>query len=70
VVLGQAVSLRILFGSTEGSAGTTMRAIVHDRYGSPDDLQVRDIGKPVVTDDGVLVRVHTRLACTWGTASV
>jgi NADPH:quinone reductase-like Zn-dependent oxidoreductase len=35
-----------------------MRAIVHDRYGSPDDLQVRDIGKPVVTDDGVLVRVH------------
>jgi NADPH:quinone reductase-like Zn-dependent oxidoreductase len=35
-----------------------MRAIVHDRYGSPDDLQVRDIGEPVVTDDGVLVRVH------------
>ena len=35
-----------------------MRAIVHDRYGSPDDLQVRDVDKPVVTDDEVLVRVQ------------
>ena len=55
MVLGQAVSLRILFGR---GSGPTMRAIVHDRYGSPDDLHVRDIGKPVVTDEGVLVRVH------------
>ena len=35
-----------------------MRAIVHDRYGSPDDLQVRDVDRPVVTDDEVLLRVH------------
>ena len=35
-----------------------MRAIVHDKYGSLDVLGVRDIDKPVVKDDEVLVRVH------------
>ena len=35
-----------------------MRAIVHDKYGSFDVLDVRDIDKPVVKDDEVLVRVH------------
>jgi NADPH:quinone reductase-like Zn-dependent oxidoreductase len=35
-----------------------MKAIVQDRYGSPDVLQLRDIDKPVVGDDEVLVRVH------------
>ena len=35
-----------------------MKAIVHDRYGSPDVLHVREIDKPVVMDDEVLVRVH------------
>jgi len=35
-----------------------MRAIVHDKYGSFDVLGVRDIDKPVVKDDEVLVRVH------------
>ena len=35
-----------------------MKAIVQDRYGSPDVLQLRDIDKPVVKDDEVLVRVH------------
>ena len=39
-------------------AGSTMRAIVHDRYGSPDGLEVRDVDKPVVNDDQVLVRVQ------------
>ena len=36
----------------------TMRAITHDRYGSPDVLQLRDIEVPVVDDDSVLVRVR------------
>jgi NADPH:quinone reductase-like Zn-dependent oxidoreductase len=36
----------------------TMKAIVHDTYGSPDVLELRDIDKPVVGDDDVLVRVH------------
>jgi NADPH:quinone reductase-like Zn-dependent oxidoreductase len=35
-----------------------MRAIVYHEYGSPDVLELRDIDEPVVTDDGVLVRVH------------
>ncbi len=35
-----------------------MRAIFYDQYGSFDVLGVRDIGKPVVKDGEVLVRVH------------
>jgi NADPH:quinone reductase-like Zn-dependent oxidoreductase len=35
-----------------------MKAIVQDTYGSPDVLQLREIDKPVVGDDNVLVRVH------------
>ena len=35
-----------------------MKAIVHSRYGPPDALELKDIDKPVVTDDAVLVRVH------------
>src|SRR3954471_14071156 len=34
-----------------------MRAIVYDRYGGPDVLELREIDKPELTDDGVLVRV-------------
>jgi NADPH:quinone reductase-like Zn-dependent oxidoreductase len=36
----------------------TMKAIVQDMYGSPDVLELRDIDKPVVADDEVLVRVR------------
>ncbi len=36
----------------------TMKAIVQDTYGSPNVLELRDIDKPVVGDDDVLVRVH------------
>jgi NADPH:quinone reductase-like Zn-dependent oxidoreductase len=35
-----------------------MKAIVQDEYGSPDVLELRDIDKPVVGDDEVLVGVH------------
>lgn len=36
-----------------------MKAIVQDRYGSPDEvLQLREINKPVIGDDEVLVRVR------------
>jgi NADPH:quinone reductase-like Zn-dependent oxidoreductase len=35
-----------------------MQAIVHSRYGPPDALELKDIDKPVINDDAVLVRVH------------
>jgi NADPH:quinone reductase-like Zn-dependent oxidoreductase len=35
-----------------------MKAIIQETYGSPDVLQLREIDRPVVGDDEVLVRVH------------
>ena len=35
-----------------------MKAIVHDEYGAVDVLELRDVNKPVVGEDEVLVRVH------------
>jgi NADPH:quinone reductase-like Zn-dependent oxidoreductase len=35
-----------------------MKAIVRDKYGSPDVLELKDIDKPELGDDEVLVRVH------------
>jgi NADPH:quinone reductase-like Zn-dependent oxidoreductase len=35
-----------------------MKAIVQERYGSPDVLELRDVDPPVVGDDQVLVRVR------------
>src|ERR1700716_1944239 len=37
---------------------TTMKAIVQDKYGSPDVLKLREIDKPQPLDGEVLVRVH------------
>jgi NADPH:quinone reductase-like Zn-dependent oxidoreductase len=37
---------------------STMRAIVQDAYGSADVLELRDIDRPEIGDDEVLVRVH------------
>jgi NADPH:quinone reductase-like Zn-dependent oxidoreductase len=36
----------------------TMKAIVRDAYGSADLLELRDIDKPEIADDEVLIRVH------------
>src|SRR5919199_3575763 len=41
-----------------GDTRVTMKAIVRYRYGSPDVLELRDIEKPEVADEEVLVRVH------------
>jgi NADPH:quinone reductase-like Zn-dependent oxidoreductase len=35
-----------------------MKAIVQDEYGSPDVLELRDIDKPEIADDELLVHVH------------
>jgi NADPH:quinone reductase-like Zn-dependent oxidoreductase len=36
-----------------------MKAIVYHKYGSADVLEIREIEKPALTDDGLLVQVHT-----------
>jgi len=42
----------------ESKQATRMKAIVHDRYGRPDVLELRDVEVPVIEDHQVLVRVH------------
>lgn len=43
---------------TSDSVETTMHAIVHRTYGSPDQLSYERIARPIPGDDAVLVRVH------------
>ena len=40
----------------------TMKAIVQDKYGPPDALELQDIDKPEIKDDEVLVRVRATSA--------
>jgi NADPH:quinone reductase-like Zn-dependent oxidoreductase len=40
------------------SGGILLKAIVQNAYGSPDVLELKEIDKPVVKEDDVLVRVH------------
>ena len=35
-----------------------MRAIVFEKYGTPDVLQLKEVGKPAPKEDEVLVEVH------------
>ena len=35
-----------------------MRAVVQDRYGPPDVLELREVERPAIGDGDVLVRVH------------
>jgi NADPH:quinone reductase-like Zn-dependent oxidoreductase len=44
--------------TTERGSATTMKGVVRDGYGPPEILQLEQVAKPVVTDDGVLVRVQ------------
>ena len=44
--------------ATMTKAVDTMRAIVAERYGRPDVLELREVEKPALEDDQVLVRVH------------
>jgi hypothetical protein len=45
-------------GGTAPQRGENMKAIVQDTYGSTDVLELRDIDKPEIANDEVLVRVH------------
>src|SRR5437868_4280972 len=38
--------------------GRTMRAVVYDRYGSPDVLRLDEVERPVPAEDEVLVKIH------------
>ena len=42
----------------EGEVTAAMKAIVQDKYGSADVLELRDVEKPHPGDDEVLIRVH------------
>jgi NADPH:quinone reductase-like Zn-dependent oxidoreductase len=37
---------------------TTMKAVVRERYGPPEVLELRDVEKPTLDDDSILVRVR------------
>ena len=45
-------------GSASPAPRNTMQAIVHERYGGPEVLELREVPKPTIADDQVLVRVH------------
>jgi NADPH:quinone reductase-like Zn-dependent oxidoreductase len=45
-------------GDRETVGRGRMKAIVRDRFGSADVLELREVDKPELTDDGVLVRVR------------
>lgn len=42
-----------------------MKAIVYDRYGSPDLLRLEDVPKPNPSDDEVLVKIHAVSINSW-----
>ncbi|MHA2032639.1 MAG: NAD(P)-dependent alcohol dehydrogenase [Candidatus Kariarchaeaceae archaeon] len=35
-----------------------MKAVLHEKYGLPDILELKDIDKPIIEDDEMLVKVH------------
>ena len=42
-----------------------MKAIVYNRYGTPDNLKLEEIDKPVPTEDEVLIKVYAASVNDW-----
>jgi NADPH:quinone reductase-like Zn-dependent oxidoreductase len=55
---GEMSAMTIDRDTTMAEGVDTMKAIVAERYGRPDVLELRDVEKPTIEDDQVLVRVH------------
>jgi len=44
--------------SLQKEAKSTMKAVVYEKFGSPDVLEYREVGKPTVMEDDILVKIH------------